>query len=295
MTHFRAERAARWFAGVLLALCCCGCGSEDPVTSDPASGESADPVSAPGQITIASFNVKLFAVGSRNETHIRQMAELFKQFDLIAIQGVRDFETVDRTLTLLWDQGYNFVAAASELVGEDVPEQFIFFWLNDKVEMRGIEKTWQDPEGRFVYPPYIGFFKADGFDFVLVSVRLVSGQTEVAFLDAVYQSVLADRAGEQDVILAGDFILPPEDLRFDGLREHLTPLFSGEIRTTVTESALSDNIWIQPQHTAEYTGAFGVDRFDQRVFGNNDQEAETAVSDHRPVWAKFSTVGPDDD
>ncbi len=93
----------------------------------------------------------------------------------------------------------------------------------------------------------------------------------------------------------GDFNLEPEDSGFEELAALLTALFVGDIRTTISEASLYDNIWIHAEHTGEYAGQWGVDRFDQTVFGNDDDDASLAVSDHRPTWAKFDTGGEDDD
>ena len=93
----------------------------------------------------------------------------------------------------------------------------------------------------------------------------------------------------------GDFNRAPDDESFEGLDVPLNPLFTGDIRTTISEASLYDNIWISGIFTGEYAGRFGVDRFDQVAFGNDDQAASSAVSDHRAVWAIFRTDGEDDD
>ena len=38
-----------------------------------------------------------------------------------------------------------------------------------------------------------------------------------------------------------------------------------------------------------------MDDFDVTVFGNDDRAASLAVSDHRPIWARFRIDLPDDD
>ena len=65
------------------------------------------------------------------------------------------------------------------------------------------------------------------------------------------------------------------------------------MRTTIKGTSLCDNIWLSSA-TREYAGRFGIDRFDQRVFDNDDEAASLAVSDHRPVWAVFETTEDDD-
>jgi hypothetical protein len=65
--------------------------------------------------------------------------------------------------------------------------------------------------------------------------------------------------------------------------------------TTITDTSLYDNFWFQSQHVGEYADEAGVDRFDETMFGNDDDTASLMVSDHRPIWVRFSTSLNDDD
>ena len=96
------------------------------------------------------------------------------------------------------------------------------------------------------------------------------------------------------MIILGDFNLEPEDEGFDELRSLLTPLITGDMRTTISQSSLYDNIWIPATHTTEYRGRWGIDRYDRTAFDNDDDAASLAVSDHRPIWAIFGTATDDD-
>jgi hypothetical protein len=75
----------------------------------------------------------------------------------------------------------------------------------------------------------------------------------------------------------------------------LDPVFTGDVRTTISETSLYDNLWWDAEFVTEWTGAAGVDRFDEAVFDNDDDAASLAVSDHRPIWATFETSLADDD
>jgi hypothetical protein len=63
--------------------------------------------------------------------------------------------------------------------------------------------------------------------------------------------------------------------------------------TTIADSPY-DNIWRYPTASAEYSGVWGMEKFDETEFDNNDARASEAVSDHRPLWAVFE-ASPDDD
>lgn len=67
------------------------------------------------------------------------------------------------------------------------------------------------------------------------------------------------------------------------------------VKTTITDTSLYDNFWFQQQYVREYVEKSGVYKFDETVFNNNDSKARLAVSDHRPVWARFDTSRQDDD
>ena len=69
---------------------------------------------------------------------------------------------------------------------------------------------------------------------------------------------------EQDVILLGDFNLPPEDAAFADLTAILEPLITGTSYTTISENAKSlyDNIWSDAAYVTEYTGQNGVEDLD---------------------------------
>ncbi len=71
-------------------------------------------------------------------------------------------------------------------------------------------------------------------------------------------------------------------------------LFSNPKKSHIKDTSLYDNIWLQSDHVGEYTGVSGIDRFDETDFGNDDDAANLAVSDHRPVWAEFETSADDD-
>ncbi len=120
-------------------------------------------------------------------------------------------------------------------------------------------------------------------------------RAEVVLLDDVYRTIQDDDPEEQDVILVGDFNLPPEDRRMDEIETILTPVFSGAVRTTISDASLYDNFWWDAAFVSEWTGEHGIDRFDEAVFGNADDAASLAVSDHRPIWVTFRSDLSDDD
>ncbi len=112
-------------------------------------------------------------------------------------------------------------------------------------------------------------------------------------LDDIYLAV-QNMNDENDVILLGDFNLSPDDEGFVELQEIPNMVYvNGEIPTSIKDR-LYDNIFFQSNYTKEFTGEFGVLKFDEDLFGNDDKKASLMVSDHRPLWAEFD-VSLDDD
>jgi len=94
----------------------------------------------------------------------------------------------------------------------------------------------------------------------------------------------------------GDLNREPRDAQsFEALRTvpGIYALFAEPEKSHIRDTSLYDNIWSQSDHMGEYTGVSGIDKFDETDFGNDDDAANLAVSDHRPVWAEFDT-GTDD-
>ena len=104
-------------------------------------------------------------------------------------------------------------------------------------------------------------------------------------------------ANENDVILLGDFNRNPDDIRAFARLESIPSminLFDLPLTSDIEDKSLYDNIFFQRGHTVEYTGECGIDKFDVTEWGNKDKGASQAVSDRRPVWARFSMQLDDD-
>ena len=99
---------------------------------------------------------------------------------------------------------------------------------------------------------------------------------------------------ENDVLLMGDFNLGPDDSGFQSLKAIPNMVYvNGEVPTSIKDK-LYDNIWFQAHFTKEFTGTYGIIKFDEVLFGNDDKKASLMVSDHRPLWAEFETSVDDD-
>ena len=61
------------------------------------------------------------------------------------------------------------------------------------------------------------------------------------------------------------------------------------VKTTIGDVSLYDNVCFVAKFLTEYGGDHGVVKYDQTDFHNHLDVAKLAVSDRRPVWAKFRT------
>lgn len=147
--------------------------------------------------------------------------------------------------------------------------------------------------------PFIAMFKAGEFDFYVINIHSIYGESvserreEAKKLAGVY-AVVQSQDDENDVLLMGDFNLGPEDSGFQSLKAIPNMIHvNGDIPTSIKDR-LYDNIWFQAHFTREFTGTYGIIKFDEKLFGNNDKKASLTISDHRPLWAVFNTSVDDD-
>jgi endonuclease/exonuclease/phosphatase family metal-dependent hydrolase len=255
----------------------------------------------PGQIRLASFNIRIYSTGSRDDTELRLIADRLQQFDIVAIQELRDEEVLQRTLAILEARGHVYKAMISPPVGRGVTERYAFLWRPEKVAALDSGTVYPDPDDVFIREPFYASFRAGSFDFTLITIHVIFGdgvsdrRAENLLLDDAYRAVQNADPNEHDVILLGDFNLPPTDSGMAEADVLLDPVFTGDRWTTISDASLYDNLWWESDFVTEWTGASGIDRFDEAVFSNDDDAASLAVSDHRPIWVTFSTGQPDDD
>lgn len=281
----------RWIAGWLIL----------PVVSGCARLEVLRPPAEP--VTIASFNIRLFSTASRTDAELAQIADLLQRYDLVALQELRDEGVLRRTVAILQQLGLAYAYEISPPVGRAVKEHYAFLYRQDRLQIRGAGRLYPDPEDRFIREPFYASFDAGDFDFTLVTIHVLFGSSEserrpeIEALAAVYQTIQDEDPTEQDVILLGDFNFPPTDKGFSRLKAFpgMVFLIQPPAKTTISDESLYDNVWFQEPYVREYAGESGIEKFDETMFGNDDRAAKLAISDHRPIWARFRTAGPDDD
>jgi len=254
-------------------------------------------------IRLASWNIRIFSDGSRDDAELNKICQNLKDYDFVSIVELRDEKVLQRTEAILQAMGKDYDYQVSDAVGRGVKERYAFLYDASKVEVVEPGTIFPDPEDVFIREPYYASFRSGKFDFTIIAIHVIWGDTvgerraEIQKLADVYSHVQESNSSEQDVILAGDFNREPNDVEsYAPLRNisFMMPLFSLPQKSHIKESSLYDNIWFQSEYVSEYTGTSGIDKFDETDFADDDKAANLAVSDHRPVWAEFHTDKDDD-
>jgi len=257
----------------------------------------------PDNIKLGSFNIRMFSNKSRNDDELKYIASILRYHDVIAIQELKDERVLERTVNMLREMGYDYDYEISPQVGRDVREIYAFLYRKDKVKVKYRGKVYNEQQDVFIHKPFYATFQAGNFDFTLCNVRLLFNnditqrRLKLSGLTKVYRYLQIENPQEKDIILLGDFNLPPTDRGWRTLKDlpSMAYLIKPPAKTTISDKNLYDNFWFQKRNVKEYTGQAGVVKFDENIFKNDDRQAKLVVSDHRPIWATFKTSLPDDD
>lgn len=276
------------FAGVALPHV-----SAEPFDAN-SGGASGDSI-----LLIASFNIRIFSDRSRDDEELKQICGLLKEYDFIAIQEARDIDVLDRAVRMLFSEfGLMYEYVASDGVGRGShKELYVFLFRKEAVQYMDVGAVIPDPVDYFIREPYYALFKAGNFDFYAINIHLIYGDKksdrlqEARLLDDVYRHVQS-LDSENDVLLMGDFNLGPEDDYLSELRGIENMLYANNEPSTIADR-LYDNIWFQSSYTQEFIDS-GVYKFDEDLYDDDDRKASLAVSDHRPLWARFDSSRDDD-
>ena len=261
------------------------------------------------ELRLAAWNIRILSDRSRNDDELRKIAQTLIDYDFIAISELRDEKVLKRVQKILSESGAEYGYLISDPIGwQGSPhrERYAFLYYKGLVSVVKDGEFYPDAADgtdNFVRDPYWATFRAGEFDFSVIAVHVVWGDTvrprkaEVRALADVYRYVQEANGSEDDVLLVGDFNRNPTDTesysRIMAIPS-MTRLFQFPQKSHIKDSSLYDNIFFQKDHVKEYLDRSGIDRFDETDFGNDDKAANLAVSDHRPVWAVFSITQDDD-
>jgi deoxyribonuclease-1-like protein len=281
-----------------------------PTGQAPAADTDAPPLGEGPTITIASFNIQVFGDEKAKKLEVMgTLRAIIRQFDVVAIQEIRTqdetfiprfVEFINRPLNA-GDPQRNYDAVVGPRLGNTPQkEQYAFLFDTARIHHSPTSKyTVGDPENLLHREPLVASFMTrvnpdEAFTFTLVNVHTdPSANVLAGELDAlaeVYRVVRLAGGNEDDVIMLGDFNADPAHMGRLAQIPGLTPLIRN-VYTNTRQNALYDNIVIHQPSTPEYAGTSSV--FDVVQTFNISQSQAESVSDHFPVYARFSAYERD--
>jgi endonuclease/exonuclease/phosphatase family metal-dependent hydrolase len=227
------------------------------------------------------------------------IADIIRKFDIIAIQEIRDKEdtAINKLLSVVNHQSNDYALVLGTRLGRtSSKEQYAFFYRTSLIEAEKEPITWQDSNDQFEREPFLAMFKAKNgkFDFVLVDIHTKpeDATREIALLPTVILYG-ANHYGDPDVLCLGDWNADGSYYNESGYlasfpQDKFIWLIPNSADTTIAkQSNTYDRMAGTVAMQEDWTGEWGVYRFDE-VEGFKEKGIKPLdISDHYPVWAEF--------
>jgi len=253
-------------------------------------------VSSPETIKIMSFNIQIFGASKMSKPEVAGiLADIVSHADIIAVQEVRSvsIDPVEQFMALLPDT-YKYVIGPHQGRSSS-KEQYWVIYNAAKIAVLE-EDSWPDENDIFERSPYAVYFKTNGvFDFIMLNnhIQPRTAEKEIRALPNV-AAYYADLWRDPDVLIAGDF--NADGQYFDSfLLASIFPeieykiIFTDEDTTLAPSHNTYDRFIITNSAIEDFTGSFGVIRFDEAYNFEGSNISSNKVSDHYPIWAEFWT------
>lgn len=248
---------------------------------------------------IASFNsLKL----GENQKDYYQFSKVISKFDLIGLEEVMNensLKIVKKNLESITNSKWEYHISEYSVGSSEYKEYYAYIWRKEKVSMEKVIGFYQEKDPNdFMREPYGVKFKIGNFDFIYVLAHSIFGSRErERILEAaryilVYDYFKSIEITEKDVIIAGDFNLPANNMGFRKLLKHedeiefiLDP--EKDLTTLGKNSTVSayDNFFISKKNIKEFTGKYGVYNYTK----NNYNDIKKYISDHMPIFIEVDT------
>lgn len=285
----------------------------------------AIPAKRDDHLLLATWNIANLGLQEREARDYRLLAEMVSWFDLVAIQEVNDdlaglralmAQLPDAYRVLFSDRAGNqerlaFVYDATRVtLLEKVGEIAVAPSAQRYIRLPGTEQRFRG----FDRNPYMAAFRSGDWTFLLVNVHLYFGSDSTRSKNRRSLEAYAvgrwadlrrksDHAYTRDIIALGDFNLPkvePGDPIYEALtrRGLHVPAHSTEIGSSIATDSHYDQIAFFPGETGSDFVRSGVFDFDGALFEHLWETRSRRdfmafmryfISDHRLLWAQFST------
>jgi len=252
--------------------------------------------SSPETIKIMSFNIQIFGASKMARPEVVGiLVDIVSRADIIAVQEVRSFsiDPVEKFMALL-PPTYKYVIGPRQGRSGSKEQYWVIY---DAAKITVLEeKSWPDENDIFERSPYAVYFKTNGaFDFILINnhIQPRAAEKEIRALPGVV-TYYVDLWKDPDVLVVGDFNADGQyfdssllDSIFPGIEYKI--IFTDEDTTLAKSHNTYDRFIITSSAIEDFTGKFGVIRFDEVYDFSGYNFSPRKVSDHYPIWAEFWT------
>lgn len=240
-------------------------------------------------------------LGHGEKKSYEALAQIASNVDILSVQEVMNDEGLNALKSALekrtnekWE-----VLASSPVGSKSYKEMYAFIYRESAIEYVDGAVSYLDKKRIFIREPFSAKFKSksDGQAFVIAGLHVIYGQSaedrkpELAELGN-YWSWLEEVYEGTQIILTGDFNMPPTDPAFNALRQYAVPLVSSGASTLSGVDGrfanLYDGVWMSPKNHPRVT-AIGIVDY-PRMLGISHEQARATVSDHAPIFFQMGTA-----
>lgn len=284
------------------------------------------PPSTKDNLRLLTWNIRNFN-GKKEDRAVKYIAEICKNFDLIAIQEAKHdlggLEKLQREL------GTDYRFLFSDVAGN--AERLVFVYNKNKVEFTGLAaevvmtpgagRDKVKPELEFDRTPYMASFRINGCNFILVTVHIYYGSgsavkyrlEEIQNIAKYLRKSSSDTdALDSDYVICGDFNI--EQVRTTMTKTKGKPGSNKTILRRLFGALISQRLIIPDDIQNSPTSLDKTEHFDQIGYQHysdstisfkqgraidfigavyvKDPKLKYKMTDHLPLWAEFS-VKPD--
>lgn len=249
-------------------------------------------------INVGSWNVK--RLGHGNQQSYEALAAVASKFDIIALQEVMTIDGLDRLERAIETaSGQPWSRLESHLVGsKNYKEAYAILFRDSTIEYDEGAVVYLDRGNRFIREPFSAKFKvkADQTAFALSTVHVLYGKgvddrTPEIIALADYWQWLGEVYPATELIMVGDFNLPPSHAAWAPLKQYAKPLITTGASTLSGKDGrfanLYDNIFVSRQSKLAVSRA-GIVNY-PKLIGWNHEKSRKHVSDHAPVYLSLGT------
>ncbi len=295
--YLLSQYGPQWLEGTRRSV---SFGQNPEQTSDPLQPPLPPPlnISEKRTIRLATFYPGPLEVARlQDETFRDQMVRIIREFDLVAVHGVRS-RSLAPVLSLVEQINargsyYDFAAAVGPVEDSVVQFSVLFFDQQSLVIDRSTVRKVEDPHGLFRWKPWVaslmtrGVTPAEAFTFTVICAQVDPMRTaqELELLAVVFRAAKNDGRNEDDTLLLAH--LAADELQWQSLKQlaRIVPVFSG-VPTASRAARCVDNILLDRIATREFTGRAGVLDLGRFLQLPPLEAAERFA--FFPAWAEFS-------